>query len=497
MKRIIAVRWFVLILVSSYFNLIGSTQETALKKPNIVILLADDMGWAFPGFNGGLAKMPNVEALEKKSLNLTQFYAQPVCTPSRACILTGRFPFQTGTEQRFNGNDSGGMLKDERTLAQALKDVGYFTAIFGKWHLGEWQSESLPRSRGFDYQYGMYGAMVDYFRKVRIVSKKDSGYGEEAVPGSYVYDWHRNGQPLIQDGYTTYLIADEVESVLNTRDSSKPFFFYVAFNAVHSPSDSSQLPPELREKGTKPKYTQAYCLDQAVGRIFDSLKKRNLIDNTILVFTNDNGGVVKAGDKNDKDNGSWRGGKGDFYEGGIRMPCLLSWPAQIHEAKKIDAMLHMVDFYPTLVNLAGGSIQQPLPLSGKDMWPILSGKETSIRDEIPFSMHVIRKGDWKLIEKEEEFYGEVKRGAEKRGDELYNLKEDITEQHNVAKDHPEIMSELKALLKKYAEQARPPDAHEKISGGLPKIYGEEEAKTFPGVVFEKKDVIYSIKPVSK
>jgi arylsulfatase A-like enzyme len=488
-------RFIILILVvTSIFQKLSHGTEIAdqSKKPNIVILLGDDLGFAYPGFTGGLAETPNLNALAKVSLNFTQFYVSPVCTPSRAALLTGRYPFQTGTEQRFDGADISGMLKDERTLAQALKDAGYYTAIFGKWHLGEWQTAHLPQSRGFDYQFGFYGAMVDYYRKVRISGKSDAGYAEDVPFGSYTYDWHRNGQPLVQDGYSTYLIADEVDSVLSKRDQSKPFFFYVAFNATHSPSDKSQVPPEYRDKSKKVKYTQAFCMDQSIGKVISSLKAHHEIDNTILIFLNDNGAAIRPGDT---DNAPWRGGKGEFYEGGVRVPCLISWPARIHQTKNIDALLDVVDFYPTLLNIAGGSLNQPLPISGKDFTSLLTGEATTVRDEIPLSLHAIRKGDWKFIDKDALVYGEGKANHEKKAsiDELYNIKEDPGETHNVADQNQDKVQELKGLLAQYSKEARPAEPHARIPVHQPPIYGEEEAKKFPGVVFDKKDGSYTIK----
>ena len=199
------------------------------KKPNILVILSDDMHWHHPGFNGGPVATPNLDRLAHEGVRLTQFYVHAVCSPTRAALLTGRYPFRNGMEERSHGNDIAGMLTDERTLADALKEAGYFTAIIGKWHLGNWYDHHLPRQRGFDQQYGLYGALISYYDKVR----------------ARTYDWHRNGATLREEGYSTELIAREFARVIETYDAEKPFFIYVPFNAVHGPDEA---PPELTAK---------------------------------------------------------------------------------------------------------------------------------------------------------------------------------------------------------------------------------------------------------
>ena len=198
-------------------------------RPHIVVILADDMNLHHPGFNGGPGSTPNLDRLARQGTRFTQFYVHSVCSPTRAAFLTGRYPFRNGMEERSHGNDIAGMLTDERTLANALKEAGYFTAIIGKWHLGNWYKRHLPMQRGFDYQYGLYGALISYYDKVR---------------GHY-YDWHRNEQILREDGYSTDLIARDFVKVIKAHDSDKPLFVYVPFNAVHGPNDA---PPDLLEK---------------------------------------------------------------------------------------------------------------------------------------------------------------------------------------------------------------------------------------------------------
>nr|MDQ3621594.1 sulfatase-like hydrolase/transferase [Verrucomicrobiota bacterium] len=261
-------------------------------KPNIVVLLADDMNRHFPGFNGGRAETPNLDRLAKEGTSLTQFYVHSVCSPTRAAFLTGRYPFRNGMEERSHGNDTAALLPDERTLAEALKQAGYDTALIGKWHLGNWYQRQLPLQRGFDHHYGLYGALISYYGKTR----------------ERYYDWHRNGETIREDGYTTDLFAGEFERMIAARSSDRPFFYYVALNAIHGPDEA---PPELAEKyrkllahsadGGRPnrreflavKHAMLEAMDTAIGRMLAALKNKGVLDNTLIVFFNDNGGRLE------------------------------------------------------------------------------------------------------------------------------------------------------------------------------------------------------------
>ena len=413
-------------------------------RPNIVIFLSDDMGWNQVGFNGGKAiATPNIDRIAREGVKLTQFYVQSVCSPTRAALLTGRYPFRNGMEERSHGNDVAGMLPDERTLAQALKSAGYATAIFGKWHLGVWRKHHLPRARGFDHQYGFYGALIDSFSRVR---------------GS-TYDWHRNEQLLHEPGYSTFLIADEFTRVLQRHDATKPFFYYVPFNAVHGPHGA---PPEYVKKHRgDAQAAMLECMDVAIGRMLGALEEKGVLDNTLVIFFNDNGGPRRA------PNDPYRGFKGETYEGGVRVPCAMRWPGKIKPGTATNEMLHVVDFFPTLVKLAGGSLAQPLPLDGRDAWPTITQGRPTPHTEIVLSVPgfehsetgpaAIRVGDFKLV-----------------GDELYNLAQNPAEKNNLAAAQPEKVRELKERLEALARERRTPESHDKIKDGQLWFYGEEE-----------------------
>lgn len=443
---------------------LGQGQSNNNKQPNIVFMLSDDMGWGQLGYQSSkLIPTPNIDALAKGGVELNRFYVQPVCTPTRSAFLTGRYPFKTGTVIRFTRNDTAGMLLDERTLAEALKEAGYYTVMLGKWHLGQWQKAHLPNQRGFDHHYGHYSGLIDSF--------------EHTCDG--VFDWHRNGKPADEEGYLTYLLAAEAEKLIAEHDTSKPFFFYVAFNAVHWPH---QAPAEMIEKYKKKlageykdkklisrasQAAQLECMDIAVGRIVNAIDKKGIRDNTIIMFVNDNGGPPLVG------NLPLRGHKSSYYEGGIRVPAVANWPGKIPAGTVVNEMLHITDLYPTLINLAGGSLKQKLPIDGMDVWKTIAKGKPSPRDEIVHGLKCICVGDWKYIDKDCNCYlwkAEVS--------QLYNIKDDPYEKNNLIDKVPVTARKLRKRLAYYATTARPAEVHKAIPGYRPRVYGEEENKTY-------------------
>jgi arylsulfatase A-like enzyme len=267
------------------------------SRANIVFILADEMGWNQPGFNGGKKELtPHIDQLAGESLKLTQFYTHSVCAPTRTAFLTGRYAFRTWSDWRSEDFGKPSYLKalgltlaktekgeetrrihaldtNERTVAEALKEAGYYTAIIGKWHCGEWLPEHLPMGQGFMHQYGHYAWGIDYFTKTI----------EHNAPAKFaVYDWHRNQKPLQEEGYSTDLFAAEAERVIAAQSKEKPFFLYVPFNAVHGPLNV----PE-RYEGMDAREAMLKALDDGVGRILGAIKKHGFTENTLVVFTND------------------------------------------------------------------------------------------------------------------------------------------------------------------------------------------------------------------
>lgn len=420
----------------------------APPKPNILYILSDDQGYADNGFMGSKEiRTPNLDRLAEAGTVLTSYYVQPLCSPTRSTLMTGRWPVRTGVYMVVRPNAPWGLKLEERTLAQALREAGYETAIVGKWHLGEFQPGYRPTQRGFDHQYGQWFGAIDYFTHIR-----DSQL-----------DWHRDDQLCKDEGYSTHLIAKEACRIIREKQKDKPLFLYLPFNAVHSPyqvPDSYKKPFEYL-KGARRTYAgMVAAMDEAVGQVVAALKEKGLYENTLIVFSSDNGGPSPG---KITSNGPLRAGKGTIYEGGMRVCAFASWPGHIPSGKTVDEPLHAVDWFPTFVKLAGGSLDQKLPLDGRDIWPVLTAGAKSPHDALllhgtrPGKM-AIRMGDWKLL------VGASEKDAEEvRSDdgsvgkvELYNLANDIGEKNNLASAKPEKAKELKARLDELLKGAVPP-----------------------------------------
>ncbi|MDT8300213.1 MAG: sulfatase-like hydrolase/transferase [Sedimentisphaerales bacterium] len=434
------------------------------KKPNIVFILADDLGFQDVGYQGGNIKTPNIDKLAREGTRLDQFYVQPVCSPTRSSLMTGRYPIRCGLQIGVvRPWAKHGLPLQERTLAEALKEAGYTTAICGKWHLGHLSSKYLPTSRGFDHQYGHYNGALDYFTHIR-----DGGL-----------DWHRNDQPLKQEGYTTDLIADESVRIIEEHDLSRPLFLYVPFNAVHSPFQATQpyidMYTHITNKRRRIYAAMVTSMDDAIGRIVRALQERDLKRKTLIIFCSDNGGVQGVAD-----NGPLRGHKAQLYEGGVRVPALAHWPGVIKAGAVVKEPLHIVDMYPTLLKLAGAKLEQPLPIDGKDAWPTITEGKPSPHEEILHNVTAaagaIRRGDWKLV-----CNGSI--GAnntvpvDKKVFELFNIAEDPYEKNNLADKYPQKFQELKQRLEHYAKEAVPaniPPNKMPKDFTVPRVWGHPE-----------------------
>ena len=374
--------------------------HAADRPPNILYIVADDLGWKDVGFHGSDIKTPNLDALAAKGVKLDQFYAEPMCTPTRAALMTGRYPMRYGLQTAvIPQGHTYGLATDEWLLPQALKDAGYETAIIGKWHLGHADQKFWPRQRGFDYQYGPLIGEIDYFT--------------HKVDGRV--DWYRDNQVVEEKGYSTTLLGDDAVRLIEQHDPATPLFLYLAFNAVHTPY---QAPQEYLDqyKHIQDPSRQAYAasataMDDQIGRVMAALAEKKMLDNTLIVFQSDNGGTrnpMFAGAITDMtkvvlpaDNGPYRDGKGTLYEGGTRVVALASWPGHIKEGSVVNEMIHTVDLYPTLVRLAGGKLDKCKPLDGVDVWGTLSEGKPSPRTELVYNIEpfraALRQGDWKLI----------------------------------------------------------------------------------------------------
>ena len=446
-----------LTLVAALCCLVCFTASAA-NQPNIIFIMADDLGNADVGYHGGQVKTPNIDKLAAEGVRLESFYGMPVCTPSRASLMTGRYAMRYGLQTLvIFPSHTYGLPTDERTLPQALKEAGYQTYMVGKWHLGHADKKYWPQNRGFDYFYGNVVGEVDYFTRER----------------GGVIDWQRNGKFLKEPGYYTTLIGDDAVKLINQQDPSKPFFLYFASLAPHAPFQAPEeylkRYPDIQDKQRREYCAMISCLDDQVGRLVEALDKKGLRDNTLILFASDNGGATSgmfaqgAKSKEEREheeggiaqnakapasNGELRGGKGSLYEGGVRVPAFANWPGKLKPAV-VNTPMHMVDIMPTLLALAGGKGSPDHPFDGKDIWPVLANGKPSPHDDILINVEAfrgaIRKGDWKLI----------KIALLPGKTELFNLATDPGEKTNVADQHPDIVADLEARLLAYAKQQKP------------------------------------------
>jgi arylsulfatase A-like enzyme len=419
------------------------TARASDNKPNIVYIVADDLGWKDVGFDGSDIKTPNLDKLAAGGTKLEQFYAQPMCTPTRAALMTGRYPFRYGLQTAvIPAGAKYGLATDEWLLPQALKEAGYTTAIIGKWHMGNADKKYWPRQRGFDYQYGPLIGEINYFT-------------HEAEG---IVDWFRDNKKVVEKGYSTTLLGNDAVKFINEQNPTKPFFLYLTFNAPHTPYQAPQEYLDKYKNITDPA-RRAYAgsitaMDDQIGHVVDALDKKRLRDNTLIVFMSDNGGTrnpMFSGAIADVsklkipcDNGPYREGKGTVYEGGTRVVAFANWPGHIPAGTTVTEMIHVVDMYPTLAKLAGASTAKCKPLDGLDVWGTISEGKPSPRTEVVYNIEpfraAVRQGDWKL----------VWRTTLPSAAELYNIPEDPSEKNNVAAEHPEIVAALQKRAQELA-----------------------------------------------
>jgi arylsulfatase A-like enzyme len=387
--------------------------------------------------------MPNLERLAGQSLRLEAHYVHPMCSPTRAALLSGRYASRFGC---VGAQNERVFRFGTITLAAALKSSGYSTAITGKWHLGslpEWG----PNKFGFDHSYGSLAGGV-------------GPYDHRYKTGPYTETWHRNGERISEEGHVTDLIAREAVQFVR-RDHHVPFFLYLPFTAIHIPMDEPQEWLEknahLNDRGDRLRAACATHMDDAIGRVLAALDEAGRRDKTLILFFGDNGAHDQY-PNNDRqypsagrypafsvgnDNAPFRGYKSGLYEGGIRTPAFLHWPGHIRSGA-FDQPLHACDWMPTLTKLVGFQPPRDLRWDGLDAWPRLTGESTSVEPRILYCRgannrdQTVRQGAWKLI-------------VRPRGEpELFDLSADPGERKNVAAENPARVAELNQRIKELA-----------------------------------------------
>ncbi|WP_087506833.1 sulfatase [Neiella marina] len=429
--------------------LLAVSQCTHAASPNILLIFSDDAGYADFGFHGSREmKTPNLDQLAKQGMRFDQAYVSAaVCGPSRAGLLTGRYQQRFGFEENninaegymsqhgLTGSDMGLPL-NQKTIANYLQERGYKTAIFGKWHQGD-ADRFHPNKRGFDYFYGFRGGARSYYE----LTAEEA----DALPQNRLEENFKNfSEPK---AYLTDVLADGAIEYME-QNGNQPFFIYLSFNAVHAPmqaepDDLAQFPNLTGKRKTLA--AMNLSMDRAIGRVLTRLDELGLGDNTLVIFTNDNGG---PSDQNASDNYPLSGTKASHLEGGIRVPFLMRWPGVTKAATVYEYPVSTLDLLPTFLNAAGGNANELTDLDGDDLKPFVTGAKQSRPHQKLYwkkeNRAAIRDGDWKLLRFPD------------RPAELYNLEKDQAEKHDLAASHPQKVRALyKALFQWETTLARP------------------------------------------
>jgi arylsulfatase B len=425
--------------------------QSTPKKPNIIIILADDLGWGDVGYHGSAIRTPNIDRLAKEGIELNRYYVAAVCSPTRAGLLTGRYPDRFGLRTTVIPPWSDfGVDTREVFLPEVLAKAGYkHRAVLGKWHLGHAALKYHPLNRGFTHFYGHLNGAIDY-----LTHKRE---GE--------LDWHNDRAVSYDKGYSTDLLTDEAVRNIKSYNADAPFFLYVAYNAPHSPlqaKEEDMLPygydsskPSFGKnndgdtegkqgRGNTQEQTYAAMvtnMDHNIGRILNTLKELNIEENTLVLFQSDNGPApaIKG-----SDSGKLRGAKFTEWEGGVRVPAIIRWPEGFHGSKTINQVMGYVDVMPTLLEIAGVKEIPKNPLDGMSMMPVLTGKVKSIDRAFYLGSGAIVTNEWKLI-----LSSDRNPKMALQEDHLFRIAEDESEKENVAKQNPRICKALQAQLAEY------------------------------------------------
>jgi arylsulfatase A-like enzyme len=401
----------------------------AERPPNVIVILADDLGYADLGFQGCQdIPTPHIDSLAASGVRCTAAYVScPVCAPSRAGLLTGRYQQRFGFEYNPAFGPKAGLALEEKTIADRLRKAGYVTGAIGKWHLGKPEAFH-PLERGFDEFYGFVGGGRPHFpidEKVKVAF----------APNDPLV---RGRDRIEEPAYLTTGFGDEAAAFV-TRHKSKPFFLYLAFNAVHvplqAPQESLDRVASIENKSRRTYAAMTSAMDDAVGTLLDALTKLEMHDDTLIFFLSDNGGHPLA---NAASNAPLRGEKSTIYEGGVRVPFVVSWPGHLSAGTEYAEPVISLDILLTALAAAGKEPSPDAHLDGVNLLPYLSGKTNGAPHETLFWRYgphrAIRHGRWKLDLPEK---GRV---------ELFDLTNDIGEAHDLSKDRPEIVADLKARL---------------------------------------------------
>lgn len=447
MSRLLAISCVALAISSTNSIADAVAQQPSARRPNIVILLADDLGYADVGFHGCKdIPTPRIDQLAAESVRCTNGYVSgPYCSPTRAGLLTGRYQQRFGHEFNPGGarqDANVGLPTGETTIADRFKSAGYVTGLVGKWHLGT-AAKFHPQRRGFDEFFGFLGGAHSYF----------PGQGEPIYRGSEVVE---------EDEYLTDALAREAVAFID-RHQQEPFFLYLAFNAVHTPLHATDK--RLKRFESIPDRTRRtyaamlVAMDEAVGKVLDKLESAGLEKNTLVFFFSDNGGpVMPTTAVNGSSNAPLRGSKRTTLEGGIRVPFVVRWPDKLPAGKTYDQPIIQLDVLPTALAAAGIDLPPDAKFDGVNLLPYLSGENQSPPHDTLYwrfgQQTAIRQGNWKLVRYDATADGAARRSV--AGPKLYNLADDIGEASDLAERMPDKVKELETAWGAWAAQLAKP-----------------------------------------
>lgn len=475
MKRIYINNVISAVFVFFLLNACNRDHKESTSTPNVVIIFADDMGYGDPGCYGGLNPTPNLDQMAAEGVRFTDFYvAQAVCGASRAALLTGCYSNRVGIHGAPGPGSKSGINQDEMTIAELLKQKDYATAIYGKWHLGHLEP-FLPVNHGFDEYFGtpysndMWPYHPDYFLFPEEVAKRKRGYPPLPLIGD---DTIALAEVTAEDQaqFTTWFTERAVNFIEENQDG--PFFVYLAHPMPHVPIYASEKHLNKSGKGL---YADVIMeIDWSLGRINHVLDSLGLAENTLVIFTSDNGPWLSYGNHAGS-SGPLREGKGTAWEGGVREPCLMKWPGQIPAGTICTEPAMTIDILPTLAHITGTEFPEH-KIDGLNIWPLMAGEEGAVSPQEAYyfyygrGLKAVRSGDWKLMFPHRYRTMAGRPGGmdgmpepysqDSIGYALYNLRDDIGEMHDLSEEHPEKVEALKAL----GEQMKLELGHEGIEG---------------------------------
>jgi len=437
---------------------LGLPRAAIAAPPNIVIVIADDLGWNDVGYHGSEIATPHIDRIAREGIELDRFYVFPTCSPTRAALMTANSPVTMGLHAPVAAITRGGLPLEIPTLPERLREAGYVTALVGKWHLGHARPELLPNQRGFDRFLGHVTGGIGYWNKVHTGR----------------YDWQRDGRSERDEGYSTELIGSEAVRVIEERDRDRPLFLQVAFNAPHLPNEAPDAYVERYAHVTDPNRrlhaAMVAALDDQIGVILEVLQREGIAEQTLVLFFSDNGGTsvgtvpewvqsaVDWSESNDlsipwlerrfatfreggSSNAPLRGGKVTPWEGGIRVPAALWWPSRA-EGGAHDGLLSVHDVMPTLFTAAELPLGPDPGRVGESRWEALRGGSAQPHGDVVMQSVLDRlliRPPWKLVLSKSAPWQSVKV-------HLYRPWDDPREEHNLADQHPELVEAMRSTL---------------------------------------------------